>query len=287
VALSDGGRFVKAPGLWHDFFAITGELPLSGDFNGDGKVDIATFTRGSSGDVYVGLSDGTKFGAGTAWQDSFAFNDEIPFAGDFNGDGKDDIASFVRASSDVQVALSNGTTFGAATVWHDLFSNNNESPDVGDFNGDGKDDIATFTQGSTGDVYVALSDGTKFGTGTIWHGDFASGNETPAVGDFNGDGKDDIVTFVKGTSGDVYVALSTGSGFGIGIRWHDLFSTGGEIPGVGDFTGDGKDDIITFTRGTSGDVYVASSDGAQFGTGIRWHDNFSYNDELPIPHSIP
>ena len=53
-------------------------------------------------------------------------------------------------------------------------------------------------------------------------------------GDFNGDGKDDIVTFTRGPAADVYVALSNGSRFvGTGWKWHDFFAVGSEIPRAG------------------------------------------------------
>ncbi|OXM60332.1 FG-GAP repeat protein, partial [Amycolatopsis vastitatis] len=59
------------------------------------------------------------------------------------------------------------------------------------------------------------------------------------------------------------------------------------IPAVGDFTGDGKDDIATFTRGTAADVYIATSDGTKFvGDSIKWHDAFAYNSEVPLPRAI-
>ena len=55
-----------------------------------------------------------------------------------------------------------------------------------------------------------------------------------AGGDFNGDGKDDIVTFTRGPAADVYVALSTGHSFvGTGVKWHDFFAVGDEIPRSG------------------------------------------------------
>lgn len=44
---------------------------------------------------------------------------------------------------------------------------------------------------------------------------------------------------------------------GTGKRWHDMFGQVDDIPAVGDFNGDGLDDVAAFTRGTSGDVYVA------------------------------
>ncbi|MFO0930647.1 MAG: VCBS repeat-containing protein [Gemmataceae bacterium] len=149
---------------WHDWFSINNETPLVGDFNGDGKKDLATFTRGSTGDVYVALSTGSGFsGTGWKWHNNFCFGSEVPLVGDFNGDGKDDIATFTRGSTgDVYVALSTGSSFsGTGWKWHNNFCFGTEVPLVGDFNGDGKDDIATFTRGSTGDVFVALSNGKR------------------------------------------------------------------------------------------------------------------------------
>ena len=290
VAASDGAKFTGTSARWHDRFSVGAEIPLSGDFNGDGKADVATFSRGSTADVSVALSDGTKFdGNGTLWHEYFAANNEIPTVGDFNGDGKDDIATFTLGTTgDVYVALSDGTKFGPSAVWHTDFGYNAEMPYVGDFNGDGKDDIAVFTRGTTGDVYVATSDGTKFtGSGVKWHDSFAYNSEVPAIGDFNGDGKDDIAVFTRGTAGDVYVALSDGTKFvGNAVKWHEYFAANDEIPGTGDFNGDGKDDIITYTRGTAGDVYVSLSTGTKFDTSSPWHANFAFNSEVPVPRGI-
>ncbi|MFM8890571.1 MAG: FG-GAP repeat domain-containing protein [Planctomycetia bacterium] len=208
---------------------------------------------------------------------------------------RDDVATFTRGNSaDVYVALSNGTSafVGNAVKWHDQFCYGTEVPLVGDFNGDGRDDIVTFTRGNTGDVYVALSNGSNgfVGYAQRWHGSFCVGNETPLVGDFNGDGRDDIVTFNKGNRGDVYVALSNGSNAFVGtaVKWHDDFCYGTEIPQVGDFNGDGKDDIATFTRGNSGDVYVALSSGGIFlGSGVKWHPGFCYGTNTPLVADFP
>lgn len=63
---------------------------------------------------------------------------------------------------------------------------------------------------------------------------FAVGTEIPAIGDFNGDGRDDIATFTRGSAADVFVALSNGSSFvGTSVKWHDFFAVGAEIPQPG------------------------------------------------------
>jgi hypothetical protein len=152
-----------------------------------------------------------------------------------------------------------------------------------DFNGDGKDDIVAFNQGNLGDVYVALSNGNGFdGTTVKWHDWFSPAGETPLTGDFNGDGKDDIVSFAQGTAADVWVALSNGTSFGPGVKWNDFFSLAGEIPAVGDVNGDGKDDVVTFTHNAAADVYVALSNGSSFSPGLKWHDFFGLAGEITL-----
>jgi len=272
------GAAVKA----NDFLGLPGETPLTGDFTGDGRDDIVVFTHGPLADVHVAPSNGSVFGPSTKWHDWFAVSGEIPAVGDFNGDGRDDIATFTRgAAGDVYVALSNGSAFvGTEQKWHDFFALGDEFPAVGDVNGDGRDDIITFTRGAAADVFVALSTGSGFGPGVKWHDLFAVGAEQPRIGDVNGDGRDDIITFTTNAAADVYVALSNGSAFvGTEQRWHDFFAPAGEFPYVGDFNGDGLDDIVAFTHTASADVFVALSTGGGFGPGLRWHDFFGLPGE--------
>jgi hypothetical protein len=277
--------YTDRDGPGNDGFAATGS-----DVNGDGRDDIVSFERGTNADVHVALSNGSSFGPASRWHEYFSAGNEIPLLGDVNGDGRDDLVTFTRgASADVYVALSTGEAFGPAQqLWHSWFAAGNETPVVGDFNGDGRDDIATLTRGTTAHVYVAMSDGSKFGASTLWSDRFAFGAAAPMVGDFDCNGRDDLVAFHRGTTGEVTVAISSGGRFATASTWRTGFATGARTPAVGDFNGDGCADIVEFSRGDSGRAQVALSVAGpapftwrSFATPATWHSNFAGGVALP------
>lgn len=231
------------------------------------------------------------------WNEWFCIRNEICKVGDFDGDGKDDIVTFVHGdpiagdrSNYVWVALSTGASFESKGPWHGWFCMKNEICEVGDFNGDGKDDIIAFvrdTQSGTkrGDVWVSLSTGTGFETSHLWHGWFCIGKEICKVGDFNGDGKDDILTIVG--KRESYVSLSTGSSFLKSAPWDIRVDCIGESTAceiqVGDVIGeDGKDDIVAFY----GTVTVHKSLFPELGFEHYWGGSTSSSSFCDIKGSI-
>ena len=165
--------------------------------------------------------------------------------GDPDGDGYPEAVEFNKTGD-------NSVTVDGAS-WITGFSPGDEVPFVGDFDGDGYDDVISFENGVwywewTG-VRVARSDPEhdSFRLFELWYRSFALAGETPLIGDFNGDGRQDIVSFNSST-GNVYVGLSTilgfwSQGFDNQWLWKSDFCRGGQTPLVGDFNGDGLDDI--------------------------------------------
>lgn len=168
--------------------------------------------------------------------------------------------------------------FNAPIRSHGWFCIADEHCDVGDFNRDGRDDIVTILP--SGAVYVALSNPSGLGyTSTrIWSNAIGFPNAQYAVGDVDGDGRDDIVRFLP-QYGFVYVARSTGSSFETLRFARSGVCRTGEVCKLGDVNRDGRADLVRFIRGTRtdslrGDVQVALSGGITFGTPSTWITDF-------------
>src|SRR3989442_1019108 len=162
--------------------------------------------------------------------------------GDFNGDGRLDLAVANFGSNDVSVLLGNGDgTFQAALSF--AAGSGPSSVAVGDFNGDGNLDLAVANSGSSyPSVLLGNGDGT-FQAALSFAG--RSGTSSVAVGDFNGDGKLDlaVANLVAGDSSSVSVLLGNGHRT---VQSALNSSTGGTRPAsvaVGDFNVDGKLDL--------------------------------------------
>src|SRR6266516_2467543 len=219
-----------------------------GDFNGDGKLDLAVVNFGDW-NIYVLLGNGVgTFQAARSVY--FASGGGFPWyvvTADFNGDGKLDLAVSNYGDNSFSVLLGNGDgTFQAPQTTP--VGTNPAQVAVGDFNGDGKPDLVVSSVGNN-TVSVLLGKGG---------GTFLPPLVTPvgpnpwyfAVGDFNGDGKLDLAVDDYGcpldcnSSPSNTVTVLLGNGDGTFLPGPSL--TVGNGPAgvaVGDFNGDGKPDL--------------------------------------------
>ncbi|HMT92091.1 FG-GAP-like repeat-containing protein [uncultured Thiothrix sp.] len=255
VALSTGTSLAPKT-LWKTQFALGNEEAAVGDFNGDGKTDLVSLTHNHLRQIYVALSNGTSFDAPSLWFSLKTAQDGIPLVGDFNGDGKDDMATIKRGKRLILVNLSSGNAFGTQNQWSSELPSNVQQIVVGDFNGDKQADLGFSF--SNGELKVSLSTGASFTTTTVWHSTLATGVSQLVAGDFNADGKDDIASYLPTETGGIYLALAEDGKFGTNQKAHAWFSPYDQIIKAGRFTSDNASDVISFTRGSTADVWVAT-----------------------------
>jgi hypothetical protein len=235
------------------------------DFNRDGKLDLAVSAYGASSafsnpafsvvSILLGNGDGT-------FQPRLDF--AVPFqliamaVGDFNGDGKPDIAV---AGDGLSVLLGNGDGTFQPHIDTAISSRTNSFV-VEDFNGDGKADAAVANPSGVS-VLIGKGDGT-FNAEV----DYAAGPNNSlvvAVGDFNGDHKLDLaVPAINGTNSIVNVLLGNGNGtFRTAISNPVDVSPAFGIVAllVADFNGDGKADVAGVDTGNFVGVSFGNGDG--------------------------
>ena len=231
---------IAAPGFATHVDYATGTNPCGfaiGDFNADGKQDLATADVASNTvSVLLGNGHGTfrpKVDLATA------AGPEDVAVGDFNADGKQDLVTADWASNTVSVLLGKGD--GSFQPHVDYASGSGSfQVAVGDVNADGKQDLVTADWGSnTVSVLLGNGDGTfqpKVDYAT------AAGPEDVAVGDFNADGKLDLAVPTDANT----VSVLLGNGNGTFAARHD-YATGTSPYSVkaADLNGDGTQDLVT------------------------------------------
>lgn len=232
------------------------------DFNGDGRSDI--LWRHVNGEIYTWITNATG-GFADYYVPSHVtvpLNWHVAGIGDFNGDNKDDILwRENNGQLSISLAQANGSfssidanpAVGVSINWH--------IQGIGDFDGDGKDDVLWRDDNGLlvtwlGQANGSLSDNylnSVVAVPTNWH--------VQGIGDFNGDGKDDIlwrednglVTDWLGQAGGGFAQNYLNSAADVPLEW--------QVDAIGDFNGDGKDDILW--RHDSGVIedWLAKADG--------------------------
>ncbi len=218
------------------------------ELNGDGIADIsAVFTLDSPNGVTKALSTGTGFQSATDF-----VSGPLPPVGttaDFDGDGRADILSPNYLNADLYHG--NGdTTFTLATTFTSV-----QVAQTMDLDGDGCTDFISFMYPHTATFrYMCNPAASTYTTTALIN------LTSPITGDFNGDGKTDIVT-----DGAFYLSTGTGlvqTAYSVPAYWTPSM---GAVPVVtGDWNGDGKTDIAVTSNVSPYPLEIYLSTGTGF-----------------------
>jgi hypothetical protein len=170
-----------------------------GDFDADGKIDLAVSSYGFGSNGVVSIMFGK--GDGTFFSSVNYSSAPSPFSivkGDFNGDGKLDLATANIQVGSVSILLGNNDgTFGAPFNYAVDFP---YELSTGDFNSDGKSDLVTAGNAAGLSILKGNGDGTfQKSVNLLGGGIFAT------VLDLNGDAKPDIISVQSANSVGVFI----------------------------------------------------------------------------------
>ncbi|MGD9560856.1 MAG: FG-GAP repeat domain-containing protein [Pyrinomonadaceae bacterium] len=236
-----------------------GDVPLVGDYDGDGKTDFSVFRPGTTSTFYVWPS-----GGGSYWGYNWGGGVDKLAVGDFDGDGKTDYAI---ARPD--------TVAGTLTWWVTTSSNSShfavswgtptDELAVADYDGDGKADVAVF-RSSDENFYIIRSSDLQAAVFNI--------GETGTVvsSDFDGDGKADPAIYVSSTA-TWYIRQSTTNSV-VSHQW----GSPGNIPVHNDYDLDGKTDLAVWNNAANAQWTIKRSS-----NGTTRTETFGTTGDIPVP----
>ncbi len=207
-------------------------LAVAGDFDGDGKADVATYNAATAVWTIRSSIDGSVT--------TRAFGHpgiDVAVPADYDGDGKADIAVYSPPTAEWFILNSSTNTVTRLAFGHP----GEDLPIPGDYDGDGKADVAVF-QPSTATWFVRNS-----GTGRVTITPFGGvGTDVPVPADYDGDGRIDLAVYRPATA-EWFIRQSSDN-----ATVHYTFGHAGEDrPIPADYDGDGKADIAVFQPSTA------------------------------------
>jgi hypothetical protein len=198
----DGNQqFNQPPDQAFAFGGIAGDIPITGDWNGDGRTKVGIY-RPSNGLFILDSNGDQQFDAGDAVYNLGVGTQagDVPVVGDWNGDGRTKVGLFRQGFFWILDTNGDGVFEQGIDTTYAFGGQAGDAPVVGDWTGTGTSKIGVVRQGFFW-ILDANGNGTFDGTGPGQDFAFPFGGiagDVPVVGDWNGDGTSKVGVFRQG-----------------------------------------------------------------------------------------
>lgn len=173
-------------------FGRAGDMPVTGDWNGDGICDIGICRPQTNGSLqWMIQSRGNKKQSDV--QLFYGASQDIPVVADINGDGRTDIGVVKRMASKGTLSWQFDTDWNGSVDKTIELGQWEDTPVTGDWNGDGVTNLGVVRRGDDKAMAWVLYD--EDGVTTLRELQFGHFLDKPIVGDWNADGRDDVGSF--------------------------------------------------------------------------------------------
>jgi hypothetical protein len=243
---------------------LLADVPVPADYDGDGSVDHAVFHPQSGVWTWLGIKS-TDLGFGkiikkTLETKQWGSVGDIPVPGNYDGDGKTDMAVWRPADGRWYILPTDGTP-GYWNQWGDV----TDAPVIGDYDADGYTDKAVWSP-STG-MWKIVS--TR--TGNSWSVQWGLPGDLPVPADYDGDGKTDQAIWRHGTWWILQSRTGAAAVRGWGVE--------GDIPVPADYDGDHMADLAIWRPSDSSWWVAKSSEGFDNSFSRSW----GQPGDVPVP----
>ncbi len=170
-------------------FGASGDIPLTGDWNGNGKTKLGAYK--GNGVWWLDLNGNGVLDTGETF--TFGIPGDVPVVGDWNGSGATKIGIFRNGVWYLDMNGNNAWDAGIDQITS--FGIPGDVPITGDWNGTGKTKIGVFRNGQ---VYLDINGNGVWDAGIDQFTFFGIPGDVPVTGDWNGDGKSKIGVFRNG-----------------------------------------------------------------------------------------
>jgi len=229
-ALDLNGNGAWDPGIdQFGFFGQPGDIPIVGDWTGDGKSKIGVY-RPTTGLFALDVNGNLNFDGGVDRTGKFGAGGDTPIVGDWTGSGVFRVGTFKNGlwSLDVDntLTISGGDSFG-------VIGQAGDTPLVGDWNGDGKTKVGIYR--TTGGIFGLDYNGNMVFDGADKGGVFGPGGAgiIPVVGDWDGTGVTRIGIFDNTTWGIWSLDINGNIAWDAGTDMWGALGAAGDTPIVG------------------------------------------------------